>query len=70
MVWINIIISTNTSKIVDSVGTDHFLTGYSSSRAARGDVSCALLHSGCDATVLHTISIPIQTAHVISSAFP
>ena len=44
----------NTSGIVDLVGMDRFWAGYAWLPAARGDVSCALLHSGRNATVLHT----------------
>ncbi|NDE93966.1 MAG: hypothetical protein EB036_11395 [Betaproteobacteria bacterium] len=44
----------NTSEIVDSVGMDRFWAGYAWLPAAKGDVSCALLHSGRNATVLHT----------------
>ncbi|NBP39818.1 MAG: hypothetical protein EBV34_15505, partial [Betaproteobacteria bacterium] len=44
----------NTSEIVDSVRMDRFWAEYAWLRAARGDVSCALLHSGRNSTVLHT----------------
>ena len=44
----------NTSEIVDSVGMDRFWAEYAWLPAAKGDVSCALLHSGRNATVLHT----------------
>ncbi len=44
----------NTSEIVGSVGMDRFWAGYAWLPAARGDVSCALLHSGRNSTVLHT----------------
>ena len=44
----------NTSEIVDSVRMDRFWAEYAWLRAARGDVSCALLHSGRNSTVLRT----------------
>jgi hypothetical protein len=44
----------NTSEIVDSVEMDRFWAEYAWLPAAKGDMSCALLHSGRDSTVLHT----------------
>ena len=45
----------HTSEIVDSVGMDRFWAEYAWLWAANCDVSCALLHSGRNATVLHTM---------------
>ena len=44
----------NTSEIVDLVEMDRFWAGDAWLPAARGDVSCALLHSGRNSTVLRT----------------
>jgi hypothetical protein len=44
----------HTSEIVDLVGMDRFWAGDAWLPAAKGDVSCALLHSGRNLTVLHT----------------
>jgi hypothetical protein len=44
----------HTSEIVDSVEMDRFWAEYAWLLAAKGDVSCALLHSGRNSTVLHT----------------
>jgi len=44
----------HSSEIVDSVEIDRFWAGYSWLWAAKGDVSCALLHSGRNLNVLHT----------------
>jgi len=46
----------NTSEIVDSVEMDRFWAGDAWLPAAKGDVSCALIHSGRNATVLRTKS--------------
>ena len=54
MVWIGIVISMHTSEIVDLVEMGRFWAGYAWLPAAKGDMSCALLHSGRDSTVLHT----------------
>ena len=45
----------NTSEIVDLVEMDRFWAEYAWLPAAKGDVSCVLLHSGHNSTaVLHT----------------
>ena len=44
----------NTLEIVDLVVMDRFWAGYAWLPAAKGDVLCALLHSGRNSTVLHT----------------
>ncbi len=44
----------NTSEMVGSVGMDRFWDEYPWLLSAKGDISCALLHSGRNSTVLHT----------------